>query len=72
MAKTTKPFWIKQRNNPQLGTYYVAMGRMSKTAAKGHGKSIYGSNKMLEFATEAEYKAKIEQLKSEDARIQGE
>jgi len=66
----TKPFWIKKRDNPQLGTYYVAMGQLSKTAAKDHAKALYGDNTMLRFETEAEYMAKLDDLRKNGESIQ--
>ena len=30
-----KYWWIKERHNPQLGVYYVAIGRLRIAAAKG-------------------------------------
>src|SRR5690349_22873353 len=41
--RAPKKFYIRKRNNPQLGIYYVAMGPLSRTAAKGWEKSIYRS-----------------------------
>lgn len=58
----TYPFWIKERHNPQLGLYFIAMGQMSKTAAKKHESTIYGTNRMLRFNTEQEYKYKCASL----------
>jgi hypothetical protein len=57
-----KPFWIKERYNPQLGTYYVACGQLSKTAAKKHLRPIYGNNIMHSFRTEESYKRRIAEL----------
>lgn len=61
--KRAKKFWIKQRYNPQLGTYFVPMGQMSKTQALAHEVSLYGENVMLSFDTEKEYQAKIAELR---------
>lgn len=65
-----KSFWIKERNNPQLGTYYVACGQLSKTAARKMEKALYGSNVMLEFKTEAEYTAKLDELRKQCVSVQ--
>lgn len=72
MAKRVPyPWWIKQRRNPQLGVYYVGMGLMSKTAAmKWEKGTLYSSNTMLRFDTEAEYLAKLKELKSEGKDVQ--
>lgn len=58
-----KKFWIKERHNPQLGVYYVAQGQMSKSEAKKHEGSIYGSNYMISFDTEEQYNARIKELR---------
>ncbi len=68
MAKRTK-FWIKQRDNPQLGTYYVPMGQMAKADAKKCESPLYGSNSMLSFDTEEDYRAKIAELKLSGERV---
>lgn len=65
-----KSFWIKERNNPQLGTYYVACGQLSKTAARKMERSLYGSNVMLEFKSEAEYRAKLAELRKQCVSVQ--
>lgn len=59
-----KPFWIKKRHNPQLGTYFVACGRMSLAEARGQEYALYGSNEMLRLDTEAEYLDKLEELRA--------
>lgn len=64
------PYWIKERHNPQLGTYYVAMGQMSKTAAKKHENAIHGDNVMHRFDTEAEYLKRGEELMKAGERLQ--
>lgn len=68
--KRQHPFWIKERHNPQTGVYYVALGQMSKTAAKGYKSTLYGENVMLRFETETEYQAKLAQLKNEGECVQ--
>ena len=64
------PWWIKERDNPQLGTYYVACGQMSRTAARRYEKPLYGSNRMHQYETEAEYAAEIVSLKKKGERVQ--
>jgi len=64
------PWWIKERFNPQLGTYYVACGQMSKTAAKRYEKPLYGDNVMHRFDAEADYKARLDELKKQGERVQ--
>lgn len=57
-----KLFYLKERNNPQFDkVYYVKMGQCSKTEAKKHEKTLYGSNTMIPFSTEQEYNDAIKQ-----------
>jgi hypothetical protein len=64
-----KKWWIKERYNPQLGTYWVPMGQMSETQARRHEAPTYGDNTMHPFGTEAEYNAKIAELRLSNQRI---
>ncbi len=64
-----KKFYIKERNNPQLGTYYVPMGELSKTAAKKHESPLYGDNTMLGYETEFAYEQAIKRLKQKGERV---
>lgn len=59
-----KLYWIKKRDNPQLGTYFVAMGIMSKARAKKCERPLYGSNEMRSYETEKKYQAEIKRLES--------
>lgn len=68
--KRVKPWWIKERDNPQLGTYFVACGQMSKTAAKKHETPLYGFNIMHRFDTEEAYQAELAALKKRKERVQ--
>jgi hypothetical protein len=71
MAKRVLNWWVRTRHNPQLGTYYVAMGQMSKARAKEWmDKSLYGSNSMEPYPTEEEYNARLKQLRDAGERIQ--
>lgn len=70
MKTSNYPYWIKQRYNPQLGTYYVGCGQMSKTAAKKHEKSRYGSNTMIEFEDEIDYMERLDELKKSGESVQ--
>ena len=65
-----KKYYLKERVNPQLGTYYVRCGKMSKTAAKRAEGSVYGSNYMHGFGTEDEYNARIAELKASGEGVQ--
>ncbi len=62
MTKRVKKFYIKERDNPQLGVYYVPMGQMSKSAAKRYENTLYGSNEMIPYDTEAEYNEALRKL----------
>jgi len=66
----TKYWWLKERDNPQLGTYWVACGKLSKTAAKRMEYSLYGCNIMHSFETETAYLERIEELKKQGERVQ--
>ncbi len=63
--KKNYPWWIKERNNGQAPTYFVACGQMSKTAARRNENPLVGHNTMHEFADEASYNAKLESLRSQ-------
>lgn len=70
MAKN-QPWWIKERSNPQLGTYFVLCGQMSAKEARTEERgSLYGSNTMLRFDTEAAYRAKATELRDAGERVQ--
>jgi hypothetical protein len=70
VSKTAKHWYLKQRFNPQLGTYWIKCGQIGKREAMSAENSLYGHNKMHGFATEAEYLAAIERLKSQGERVQ--
>lgn len=69
MRKPTK-FWIKERHNPQLGTYYVGCGAMSVRNAKIEESPLYGVNIMHEYPDEKSYKAKLAELKARGETVQ--
>lgn len=64
-----KKFYIKERFNPQLGVYYVAMGQMSKTAAKKAANALYGTSLIHGFENEAEYQAKLTELRKQGEEV---
>lgn len=64
-----KLYYIKKRYNPQLGTYYVPMGQLSKAEAKRNARAIYGQNHMLSFVTLIEYDAAIAKLKEDGEKV---
>jgi hypothetical protein len=67
--KRQKLFWIKERNNPQLGIYYVREGQLSKASAKAKEGSIYGYNTMHSYPDEKAYLEAIEELKEKGANF---
>lgn len=69
MNVKTTPYWIKERCNPQLGTYYVACGQLSRAEAKKKESALYGDNVMHRFATESQYLSKLSELKKKRERV---
>lgn len=69
-TKSSQHFYIKERHNPQLGVYYSPLGQLSKAKAKRHEVSLYGTNYVHAFETEADYTAEVNRLKQagEDVR----
>jgi hypothetical protein len=63
-------YYIKERYNPQTGTYFVAMGQLSARDARGHCESLYGSNTMHAFATKEEYETRLAQLRDGGEKVQ--
>jgi hypothetical protein len=57
-----KYYWIKQRHNPQLGTYYVPQGALPIKDAKAMERSIYGDNVMLRYASKEAYETAVRML----------
>lgn len=61
-----KRFYIKERTNPQLKKpYYTACGQQTKRQARVMEDCLYGSNLMLSYPTEKQYKDAIESIKSD-------
>lgn len=69
-TKRDYPYWIKERVNPQIGTYFVACGQMSKTEAKKHEDPMYGRNAMHKFGSKRAYNARLRQLAKEGKAVQ--
>lgn len=63
-------YWIKMRVNPQLGTYFIACGQMTKKAAKDAERTVYGFNVMHAFDTEEAYIGRIAELRAAGATVQ--
>lgn len=55
-------YYIMARYNPQLGTYYVKKGQLTKKRAKEMENCIYGSAYLMPYETEEEYLAAVEKL----------
>lgn len=67
---SVKKYYIKERSNPQFQRpYYIAEGQLSKAEAKRKEKSAYGSNAMIEYWTEEEYKDALNKLKLEGFNV---
>jgi hypothetical protein len=66
--KREKPFWIKQRYNPQLGIYYVPCGQLSKTKAKKMENSLYGSNVMHSYPDEKTYQEALVEIQKKEGK----
>lgn len=62
-------YWIKERRNPQSGTYYVLMGILSGREAKRNCMTIYGTNIMHAFSSLSDYEAEIARLKQVGATV---
>lgn len=58
-----KMWWIKERRNPQRGTYFVGCGKMFKKDAKDHEDALYGRNIMRPYETKAEYETELSRLR---------
>ena len=65
MKKPLK-FYIRQRYNPQVGTFFVPSGQLTYAEARhAETRCIYGANKMLSFITKKDYEAAIAVLRAE-------
>lgn len=63
-------YYIKERHNPQIGSYYIALGKMTaKAAKKAEQGGGYGTNYMHKFRTRAEYEAEIQSLVEDGQRV---
>lgn len=54
-------YYIKERHNPQLGVYYVALGQLSKKEVGRKERASYGMNVVTGY-TKAEYIAECRRL----------
>jgi len=70
VVRRQRQWWIKERDNPQLGTYWVACGQLSKTEARRKEGSLYGMNIMHAFDTEEAYNARLDQLRQSGECVQ--
>jgi hypothetical protein len=62
-------FSIGKRFNPQIKTYYIAYGKLTKAEQKAKSNCAYGSILITTYKNEAEYNAAIEQLKSQGFKV---
>ena len=66
-----KYWWIKERENPQIGTYFVAMGQISIKMAKScESKCLYSYAVMHRFVSKQAYDEKLASLKAAGERVQ--
>mgnify|MGYP001588453133 FL=1 len=66
-----KYFWIKERHNPQLGVYFVAMGQITTKDARNYEtRSSYGDNYMHRFTSKEVYEKRLAELKAKGERVQ--
>lgn len=72
MPKIAKQkWWIKERDNPQLGRYFILCGQMGQRTAKQYETgSVYGRNIMHSFDTEDAYNERIQKLRDNNESIQ--
>lgn len=68
--KRIKQYWIKERCNPQLGTYWVGYGQLSKGQAKNLESPLYGCNIMHSYETEEAYQARLRELREKGEHVQ--
>jgi hypothetical protein len=65
-----KMYYIGERFNPQLPkSYFNAYGQLSKKEASKKSDCAYGSMFMISFNTKEDYEQKIEELKSQEFKV---
>lgn len=64
-----KYWWVKERHNPQLGVYYVPLGRMTMRDAMRSYNPKYGLNILHKFESEHEYEAKLKELRKSGEKV---
>ena len=69
MGGKCKYWYIKERHNPQIGVYYIALGNISQQEAKKQEGSIYGDNYIHRFNSEKEYNDRLDELNKEGHKI---
>ena len=67
-----QPWWIKERHNPQLKTYFVPRGQLPVREAKKSENPIYGFNIMHQFDSEGEYRVEIQRLRDNKNNVHPE
>ena len=63
-------YWIKERDNPQLGIYYVACGQMTVKFAKACERPLYGFNYMRKYPTRESYEQALAALRTAGEKVQ--
>lgn len=68
MAKN-QLYYIGERCNPQLATYYRAYGQLPKNQVKKKEDCAYGTMTLTSYETKDLYEAKLKELSEGGARI---
>lgn len=65
-----KKFYILERHNPQFDKpYYCAEGQLTKKDAKIRESTVYGTNHMLPYETEDEYKTALTKFEADGFHV---
>lgn len=57
-----KKWYIVERRNPQLGTYYYSIGQRTKKDAMKYENAIYGRNAVLSYETQEQHDKALAEL----------
>lgn len=69
MKQKDRPWWIKERLNPQLGTFYVGCGQLAKTVARDMESPIYGGAIMHRYPDWKSYDKRLRELRKNGSRV---
>jgi len=62
-------YWIKERRNPQTGTYWVPYGQLTAAEARRRESTLYGDNKMHRYRSMKAYLAALKLLREQGERV---